>query len=146
MYRLAYCYVKNEQDALDIVGESVCRGLIRLGQLRKQEQFEPWLNRIVINTALDFLRWKKRHPTCWDEEVPEISYEEDGLSADERIDLYEMLDRLQPEERTYIILRFFEERSFKEMAEILQLPETTVKSRIYRLLAKLQKLQQEVTE
>ena len=139
LYRIAFCYVKNQQDALDIVGEAVFRGLLRLGQLRKQEQFEPWLHRIVVNASLDFLRHRKHDSDCAKEDLQELPAEKTRLPQEEQIDLYEALDSLPPEERSYIILRFFEELSFREMAEILQLPETTVKSRVYRILQKLRK-------
>lgn len=139
LYRLAYCYVKNQQDALDIVGESVYRGLIHLHSLREKEKFCAWMDRIVVHTALDRLR-KVRHLESWDEQAAsQIPAAEKDLSAEEKIDLYEALDLLSPGERTYIILRFFEEYSFREMGEILEKPESTVKSRMARILNKLRR-------
>ena len=138
LYRIAYCYVKNEQDALDIVGEAVYKGLIKINRLRDPDQFEGWMNRIVVNTALDHLRSNKRKPTC--EALPELLPEEESsLGWEEQIDLYQALDSLEPEERTYIILRFFQELSFREIAEITDKPETTVKAKVYRILKKLRK-------
>ena len=139
LYRLAYCYVKNQQDALDIVGESVYRGLLHLHSLREPEKFGAWMNGIVVHAALDRLR-KHRPQEPWDEEaVSSIPAAEKDLSIEEEIDLYGALDLLTPEERTYIILRFFEEYSFREMGEILDAPESTVKSRIARILRKLRR-------
>ena len=139
LYRLAYCYVKNQQDALDIVGEAVYRGLIHLHSLREKEKFCAWMDRIVVHTALDRLR-KERPLEPWDEDAASgIPASEKDLSIEEEIDLYGALDLLPPEEKTYIILRFFEEYSFREMGELLGKPESTIKSRMARILNKLRR-------
>ena len=139
LYRLAYCYVKNQQDALDIVGEAVYRGLLHLHKLRDPEHINAWMDRIVVNTALDRLR-KIRPLVPWDEDAASsLPCEEKVLSVEDKLDLYGALDLLSPEERTYIILRFFEEYSFREMSEILSIPESTIKSRMYGILSKLRK-------
>ena len=62
---------------------------------------------------------------------------EEDLSVDDRLDLYQALNTLQPDERTLIILKYFEDRSFREIAETLKLPESTVKTRLYRIIGKL---------
>lgn len=136
-YRVAFCYVKNEQDALDIVGEAVYRGLASLKALRQAEYFDTWMTRIVINTALSHLRKGGRLAQNQEELPLELSVPETGLTVEDTLDLYAVLDVLTAEERSYIILRFFQERSFREIAEILSQPEPTVKSRLYRILGKL---------
>ena len=137
LYRLAFCYVKHQQDALDIVSESVYRGLIHLHQLREPDQFNAWMDRIVVHTALDHLRKKKRVQLTGDEILELLPADEKALAVEDSMDLYQALDLLSPEERTYILLRFFREYSFREMSEILDQPETTIKSRLYRILSKL---------
>lgn len=134
-YRLAYCYTKNEQDALEILSEATYKGYCHLHQLRQPEHFDTWMSRIIIFEAYHFLKQKKR----W------VSYEECMAEPDENrfreieesIDVYRCLDKLSAGERTLLILKYFEERSFKEIAEILLIPESTVKSKIYRLLEKI---------
>lgn len=59
-YRIAYSYVKNEQDALDIVGDATCKALLNLRSLKNPEYFGTWMTRIVINCALDQLRRSSR--------------------------------------------------------------------------------------
>lgn len=56
---------------------------------------------------------------------------------EENVDVYRCLDKLPAEERTLLILKYFEKRSFKEIAEILSIPENTVKTKTYRLLKKI---------
>ena len=137
LYRLAFCYVKHQQDALDIVSESVYRGLTHLHQLREPEQFDAWMDRIVVHAALYHLRKKGRVQLADEEKMSLVPADETALSWEESMDLYGALDLLSPEERSYILLRFFREYSFREMSEILGQPESTVKSRLYRILGKL---------
>ena len=60
MYRLAYTYVRNEADALDIVQESVYKAIKNASGVKKETHIKTWLWRIVMNTALDFIRKNKR--------------------------------------------------------------------------------------
>ena len=134
-YRLAYCYTKNEHDALEILSEATYRGYCRRHQLRNPEYFDTWMCRIIIYEAYRFLKYQKR----W------VSYEEYALPEDEALfrntedgmDVYRYLDGLSADDRTLLILKYFEERSFREIAGILSMPENTVKTRIYRLLKKI---------
>lgn len=134
-YRLAYCYVKNEHDALEIVSEAAYRGFIHLGRLEKPEFFDTWMSRIVINCACDLL--KKQNRFDFHEPDDSLPAKEEELSVDDRLDLYQALDALSPDEKSLIILKYFEDRSFREISSILKLPESTVKTRLYRVIGKL---------
>lgn len=59
-YRLAYSYVKNEQDALDIVQESAYRVIKECRKLKEEIYLSTWIHRIVINASIDFLRKQKK--------------------------------------------------------------------------------------
>lgn len=136
LYRLAYCYVKNEQEALDIVSEAVYKGYIAYGKMESMTYFDSWMSRIVINTAIDHIRRNQR-VTYMEDHAQEFVAPERGPSLEEKMDLYDALDRLIPEERAYIILKFFVNLPFREMAEVLSIPENTVKSKFYRIIKKL---------
>ena len=60
LYRLAYQYVRNENDALDIVQESAYKAVKNSGRLQSPQYVKTWLYRIVINESLSFLRRKSR--------------------------------------------------------------------------------------
>ncbi|MGG1615309.1 sigma-70 family RNA polymerase sigma factor [Paenibacillus sp. NRS-1781] len=128
MYRIAYSYVKNQQDALEIVSEASYKAFLSFKKLESLDYVETWIARIVINCAIDHLRRKKKY-----------TYIEDSqhslTSADSN--MYEALEVLKPEERSFIILKFFEGQRFKDIAEVLSLSENTVKSKFYRILNKL---------
>ena len=68
-YRIAYSYVKNEHDALDVMGEASYKALRSLKALKTPEYFSSWMTRIVINCALDLLRQNSR-VTFLDDALP----------------------------------------------------------------------------
>ncbi|MGG4108971.1 sigma-70 family RNA polymerase sigma factor [Paenibacillus lautus] len=136
LYRVAYCYVKNEQEALDIVSEATYKGFLAYERMNTLQYFESWMTRIVINAAIDHLGRKKR-VTYMEDQTQDYAAAEHTLPLEEKMDLYDALDRLMPEEKTYIILKFFEDLRFREMADVLSLSENTVKTRFYRIIGKL---------
>ena len=136
-YRIAYSYVKNEQDALDIVGEAAYRGLRNLSSLRTPEYSRTWMTRIVVNCAIDFIR-KNCKLVSLDDAAPEPGEVPDSyLRCEDTLDLYAAMDILPEKDRTCVTLRFFEELSYVEIARVLGEPETTVRSRVYRALEKM---------
>ncbi len=134
-YRLAYCYTKNEQDALEILSEAVYKGYCHLHQLQKAEFFDTWMCRIIIHEACRFLKQKKRWVSL--DEYEEPADDRMFQEAEEKIDVYRCLDGLAVEEKTLLVLRYFEERTFREIAQILSMPESTVKTKTYQLLKRL---------
>lgn len=136
-YRIAYSYVKNEHDALDIVGEAAYKGLRTLGTLRQPDYFDTWMTRIVINAAIDFTRSRSRVALCEEPALEVLAVPEEELTPEDSMDLYKALDALSEKDRICVTLRYFEEQTFVQIAEILQEPETTVKSRLYRTLRKM---------
>ena len=130
-YRLAYSYVHNEADALDIVQESACKAITQCKNLKDTEKLLPWLCRIVVNTSLDLLRSQVKEQPA--EELPETATEDKY----EEFDLKEALNRLEPENRTIVILRYFEDMKLEDIALVVGENLNTVKARLYRSLKKL---------
>lgn len=132
LYRLAYSYMKNREDAMDVVQESVYKAIRSSEKLKAEEQISSWVYQIVVRTALDMIR-KQKHEVVGMEE-----YQEEGKDDQyEDIDVIKSLNVLSDEERSIIILRYFEEHKLKEIANILEEPENTIKSKLYRALKKL---------
>ena len=130
-YRLAYSYVHNEADALDVIQESACKAITQCKNLKDTEKLLPWLCRIVVNTSLDLLRSQvKEQPT---EELPETA----TVDKYEEFDLKEALNRLEPKNCTIIILRYFEDMKIEDIALVVDENVNTVKARLYRSLKKL---------
>lgn len=131
-YRLAYSYVKNADDALDIVQESIYKAISSTGSLKNHNYIKTWLYRIVVNTSLDFLRKQKKSMVV-DEDVL-ASFDFGTVDYYEDFDLQKALDNLPFKYRTVVMLRYFEDLKIDEIAEILNENTNTVKTRLYKSL------------
>lgn len=134
-YRLAYSYVKNTEDALDVVQESIYKAFISINSLKNFSYIKTWFFRIIVNVSLDFLRKRKRE-IATDEEFL-LSYDTGVVDQYSDIDLKRALDILPGKYRSIIILRFFEDLKLDEIAEILDENVNTVKTRLYKALQML---------
>ncbi|PGM52248.1 RNA polymerase sigma factor [Bacillus sp. AFS053548] len=131
-YRLAYSYVKNSEDAVDILQDSIHKAISSKDKLKNKQSLKSWFYRIVVNTSLDFLR-KQKKVTVMDEETIELySSGQDDNYTD--IDLERSLESLPTKYRAVIVLRYFEDLKIEEVAEILQESPNTIKTRLYKAL------------
>jgi len=131
-YRIAYSYVKNVDDALDIVQEAIFKALVSLETLKNPDYFRSWFYKILINTALDFLRKQKKIISVDDEFLH--SFDNGRVDTYSDIDLHRSLENLPGNYRSIIILRFFEDLKIEEIAEILDENVNTIKTRLYKSL------------
>lgn len=135
IYRLAYSYVRNKEDALDIVQDAIYKALSASKTLDDPARVRPWFYRIVINTALDYLRRSKRHRYL---EVDTIDTAEPSAGDTyQDFDLRQALEGLSTANRTVIVLRFYEGLKLDEVASIMGENINTIKSRLYATLRKL---------
>jgi len=130
LYRIAYIYVKNEEDALEIVQEAVYKAFLNIKKLKEPEYFNTWITKIIVNSSLDYI--KKRNKVIY-------FGEEEGLFGigtkdNEYLDLYEAVDKLQGTYKTVIILKYFEDLKIKDIAKILELTESNVKNYMHKAL------------
>lgn len=139
-YFVALEFTKNNQDAEDILQESYIKALSKIKELDKPESFSSWLNQIVANKSKDFL--KKKKPTLFEAEENEVFEalpdEDTSFSPEENLDrnelqktVMEILDELSEEKRACVLMMYFEELSVGEIAETLEIPEGTVKTRLF---------------
>ena len=142
-YRLAYSYVKNPEDALDILQEAIYKALSSLSTLKEIRHMKAWFYRIVVNTSLDFLRKQKK--LVFVEEEVLSSLDAGASDAYEDLDLQAALDALPDNYRTIVILRYFEDLKLDEIAEILDENVNTIKTRLYQALKKLRIKVEEVS-
>jgi RNA polymerase sigma-70 factor, ECF subfamily len=134
-YRLAYSYVHNQDDALDIVQEAICKALASSNKLNNASAIKSWFYRIVVNTSIDHIKKNKRFVLVEDNELEALGPARCDQYED--YDLLEALDKLPLNNRTIVTLRFFEDMTFEEIAEVLNENINTVKSRFYTSLKKL---------
>ncbi|MGI6588410.1 MAG: RNA polymerase sigma factor [Peptococcia bacterium] len=134
-YRLAYSYVKNADDALDIVQESIYKAVSSIESLKNHSYIKTWFYRIVVNTSLDFLRQRKKVVVVEEEVLS--SFDESKVDTYADLDLQRAIEKLPLSYRSIIVLRFFEDLKIEEVAEVLDINVNTVKTRLYKALEKL---------
>ena len=128
-YRLAFVYVKNSQDAMDILQDSILKAYSKLSNLKDENALEKWINKIIVNTALDFIR--KNSKVTLVNEGEEI-YSLESNVKDEY--LGGAIDLLEPELKSIIILKYFHGYTINEVSDILEIPIYTVKNRLHKAL------------
>ncbi|MBR7147900.1 MAG: sigma-70 family RNA polymerase sigma factor [Firmicutes bacterium] len=143
-YRLAYTYTKEAAAAEDVVSDSVVKALANIDTLQKPEMIKSWFFRIVVNTALSWLRKEKR--LVYFEGPEQMEQILPGKEDSSDLTITEFLDLLEPKYRTVIVLRFFEDLSLQEIAEVTGENLNTVKTRLYRGLKLLRMEMEETNE
>lgn len=133
IYRLAFSFAKNQSDSEDIVNESVKRALISIYSLKNECYIGTWFYRIVVNTANTYL--KKKSKLFFLEDISEESLGTEDNYQDS--DIYNQVMQLDSKYRIVIILKYFEDMTFEQIAEVLNENTNTVKTRVYTALDKL---------
>lgn len=137
VYRTAYIYVKNREDALDIVQETAFRCFKNIRGLKNAEYFKTWAVRIAINCAVDMLRKNGRLVSLEDvETVAEVSESAEN-EAISRITLEDLLNLLSETEKSVLVFKHHYGYTFAEISGILGIPLGTVKSTLYHAIKKL---------
>lgn len=132
MYKTAWAYLGNDEDAADVIQETILVCYEKLGTLRHPRYFKTWLTRILINKCKDFLKNRSRQtPT---EIFAEPSYEENGFCDCE---WKEILSCLDEKYRSVLVLYYGQDMRIKEIAALLDINENTVMTRLSRARQKL---------
>ena len=139
-YRLAYSYTRNQEDALDAVQNAVCKALEAYEHIRNTGAIKTWFYRILVNESLQILKQRKKATPMEDAQAQvycEKAYHREDMDGE--------LSRLEPEVQTIIRLRYFEELSLKEIAQVTGRNINTVKTKLYRGLKALKENMEEVS-
>ncbi|TYR75851.1 sigma-70 family RNA polymerase sigma factor [Rossellomorea vietnamensis] len=135
LYKIAYIYMKNEDEALEVFQETVCKALSSIHTLRENKYFYTWITKILINTAIKELQKKKKVIPMEQEAL--LSNTKAEYQAEINTDILEAIKLMEERYKTVLILRYYKDYSIKQIAEILQYPEGTVKTNIHRGLGLL---------
>jgi RNA polymerase sigma factor (sigma-70 family) len=133
MYKMARSILLRDQDCQDVMQETTLKAYQSIASLQKPEFFKTWVFRILINECNALLRkQQRRNETITDD--PESSVVECAALPQEyeHIELYEAIGELEASLRMVVSLYYFQDMPVKEIASILNLSETAVKSRLYR--------------
>ena len=139
MYRYALYSLGHEQDAQDVVAETVASAYAQITHLRDAEAFPMWLFRILSNQIKRKKKSyiiQKKHVSL--EEAEEVASDE--LLSESKLDLNKALDMIAQKDRDIVILSVVDGFTCYEIAEILKMNPATVRSRLSRSLKRLQQI------
>lgn len=154
VYAMVFGMLRNREDARDVTQEAFVKAYNSLDRFRLESSFYTWLYRIAMNLSIDLIRKRKRRKqTSFDEAI--ASRDGDGgiaaiHSGDsptkslERKQLYGRimvaLDQLPEDQRQAVLLRELEGLSYREISDVMEIPEGTVMSRLFYARKKLQSI------
>lgn len=146
-FRAAYLITRDEHDAADAAQEAFVRAFRALESFRLGEPFRPWLMRIVTNQALNRIQAVKRRTGMTERYAQTVDAAMESPNVQRALEtreknelLVRAVGRLKPDEQALITLRYFIELPEVEVAQTLDIPQGTVKSRLHRTLSKLREI------
>lgn len=146
-FRAAFLLTHDENEAADAAQDAFVRAYRALPSFKRDQPFRPWLLRIVTNVALNRLKSVQRRAALIERYAREMVLNNSTQSPEnatlERLQNERMLQavrRLSPDDQSLISLRYFLELPEAEVAQTLNIPLGTVKSRLYRTLARLREI------
>jgi RNA polymerase sigma-70 factor (ECF subfamily) len=150
IYALAYRVIGREEDARDVAQETFLRAFRALKGFKGQAKFSSWLYRITLNLCRDWIRRERRTPVVQAPEgvdVIELAGESTpSESIEDLVSRHELgravgkaMSQLPEDQRTAIILKEYHGLTFQEIADLLDCPLSTVKTRLYQGLTVLRK-------
>lgn len=127
MMKVAYGFFTEEEDVADVIQQTILNAFEHIGELRKASYFKTWLIRILINNCNQLYNSKKH--TLSEDQIMEYG-KPDTYPVDN--EFFQLLSMLQPDDRIIFYLYFGEEYTTKEISRILNIKESTIRSRIHR--------------
>ena len=127
MYKVAFSYLKKDEDAADAIQDTILSCYENLKSLKQNKYFKTWMIRILINKCKDILQRKKQ--VTYTDQMPETPFYEEEYAAKEWAQVLEPLDNKY---RLVILLYYMEGFNIREISDILDMKESTVKSRLQR--------------
>ncbi|MBD1371727.1 sigma-70 family RNA polymerase sigma factor [Hazenella sp. IB182357] len=128
LYRVSRSILHRECDCSDAIQETIIQAYLHIHQLQNVDRFKSWIFRILVNQCYKIINQQKKTVSL-DTYSKEIEYEKNDY---EHIEIREMLDHIEEDQRIVLALFYFERCSIAEISDILCIPEGTVKSRMYR--------------
>lgn len=137
LYRIASSIMRSETECLDAIQETILKAYLYIDTLKQPQYFKTWLTRILIRECTYLL--KKRNKVISIDQL-EIKEHHAPSGMEEKMDLHEAISRLEKDFRIVITLFYIQDLSIKEVSDIIEQPEGTVKSRLSRARKKLSEL------
>lgn len=135
LYRIAFSYLKNKHDAIEAIQEHTYRCFRSIRKVKEPAYIETWLVRVLINICHDMKRKGQREiPSEYMEENVAVSAENANAMS---LVVMEAIEQLTLAQQELIYLKYFQDQKNADIADALQVPEGTIKSRLHTALNKL---------
>jgi RNA polymerase sigma factor (sigma-70 family) len=144
IYFMSLKMVNNKEDAMDITVETFAKAFEKLDKYQPEFAFSTWLFRVATNNCIDFLRKKKLNTVSINNMMDEeddrplqikadvLNPEETSIKKQQSQELKLLIESLPPRYRNLLTLRYFDELSYEEISQQLDLPLGTVKAQLFR--------------
>ncbi|HEA20615.1 hypothetical protein LCGC14_1025460 [marine sediment metagenome] len=139
MFKVAMGFVKDPDDAEDVVQEAFIKAFKKIDQFNAEVTFGAWLKRIVVHQSIDFLKSKKREILPLNENLIVVK-EDDDWSVDNSVTVNEVklaMERLSEKYRYVVMMYLIEGLDHSEISQVLGITETNCRSRLFRGKAQL---------
>jgi RNA polymerase sigma-70 factor (sigma-E family) len=137
LLRLAYTLTGNTADAEDVVQEALARALPRWGRISHVDDVDAYVRRMVVNAHTSWWRKFRRRESPVEQVRDSVATAPGGLLPDQRAGLWAACQALPESQRTAIVLRYYEQLEYAEIAELTGVREGSVRARVSRGLATL---------
>ncbi|BAQ09020.1 RNA polymerase sigma factor sigv [Bacillus sp. OxB-1] len=131
LYKMAFVYMKNEEEALEVFQDTIYKALKSIASLKQDAYFSTWITRILINTAIASLRTKQKVVPL-SPEIMESLGESSSPESEDHMDLLQAMDEIEEKYKTVLLLRYYQDYTVSQIAMLLDCPEGTVKTNIRR--------------
>ncbi|MBO0600227.1 RNA polymerase subunit sigma [Sporosarcina sp. E16_3] len=132
LYRTAYAYLKNEHDAVEAIQELTYRALKKMHTVKEPTYIATWLVRIIINICLDMKKKQAKFVYNHNVEIASTDYQP--------FEMADIIASLPIEQQELVYLKYFQDMKNGDIAQLKQIPEGTVKSRLHTTLKRLRVL------
>lgn len=141
LYVIAKAKLMDEEEALDVVWDSMLIAYNKLWTLRELDKFNTWITKIVVNNCNKVIRKRKiREVTFEYENIEDYDVSNNEyVDIEDKIDFFDLLSGLNNEERTIIAMYYSDEYTTREISEILKINESSIRSKIKRAKQKIKK-------
>lgn len=142
LYIIAKAKLLDEEEAQEVVWDSILIAYNKLWSLRKLKKFNSWITKIVVNNCNNVIRKRKIREVGFEYENAgdNISLNNEYVDIEDSIDFFGLLSALSNDERTIVAMYYSEEYTTKEISEILNINENTVRSKIKRAKEKIKSM------
>ncbi len=139
LYVIAKARLMDEQEAQEVVWDSILTVYNKLWSLRDVNKFNSWITKIVVNNCNNIIRKRKIREVEFEYEsvAGNTALDDEHVDIEDNIDFFDLLSGLNNDERTIVAMYYSEEYTTKEISEVLKINESTVRSKIKRAKQKI---------